>query len=301
MRNRFAGLGSYVHGVATSRDTGWIVMAMDDVGAKGVEHSAIMKWDRPLLKPHALKMFRSKFTAWLPGRREAIFVGDDGQCAVLDASNTLTDEFVTAGTRNPRNVGHIRGGARLGDEIIVVGMQRQVYRRNAAGQWIDFDHGLPHESVPVSGFEAVVALGPDEMYAAGWDGEIWMFDGRTWTAVDSPTNSVLTSLCKTKDGTVFGCGRKGLLIRGRGQHWRRLVDTACPDDLWSVAYFKGELFAASLRRLYRLIGGETLEPIDLDELGADSFGVLAPMETVLWSIGEKDVLEFDGSRWTRVA
>ncbi|WP_437934346.1 hypothetical protein [Sorangium sp. So ce341] len=301
MRNKYAEGGSYVTGQPSGPDSGWIVMAMDDVAAKGIGHSGLFGWRRPALTPVKMTMFRTAFAAWLPHSKEAVFVGDDGRCAVVGPDGRMADERVTAGPRAPQNTGPLRGGTRIGDQLVVVGMQRQVYRRERDGVWVDLMRGLP-DDVPgeVAGFEAVAAVQPSELYAAGWDGELFCFDGQAWRQLDSPTRRIITGLGVDDDGTVWGCGRNGLVLRGRGSDWQLVPEAACPDDLFSIVPFKGRVFAASLRRLYCIEAGR-VELLDLDALGADSFGVLSAFGDTLWSIGAKDVLSFDGQRWSRVA
>jgi hypothetical protein len=217
MRNKFAQTGSYVTAAPINMDSGWIVMAMDDVGSKGIEHSAIMKWDRPMLAPRILKKFRTKYAAWLPTRHETVLVGDDGRATVIDTGGVARDESVVVGSLDPATIGDLRGGTRLGDEIIVVGMQRQVYRRTAVGLWVDMRQGLPPiAGKDVAGFEAVAAMSAEEIYAAGWDGEIWLYQAGKWQQIDSPTNRIITGLCAAGDGMMYGCGRNGMIIRGRG-------------------------------------------------------------------------------------
>src|SRR5262245_17903751 len=115
---------SFVTGRPVSADMGWIVMAMDDLGTQGIEHSAILRFNQGVFEAVCLKMFRTKHVAWLPGRKEAVFVGDNGECASIDATGADRDEFVTTSNRNPRNAGHLRSATRLDEDVIAVGMQR---------------------------------------------------------------------------------------------------------------------------------------------------------------------------------
>jgi hypothetical protein len=292
---------SYVVGTPTSTTSGWLAMAMDDVAAQGIEHSAILKLTRGVFESVCLKMFRCKHVAWLPGLQEAVFVGDNGECAVVASDGSDRDEYVTRSQRSPRNTGHIRAAAKLGNDVIVVGMQRQAYRRLGSGQWVDMNRGIPSAAgAETSGFECVLALSETEIYAAGWRGELWLFEGEDWRRLDSPTNRIITSLGLNPNGEVFACGRNGLLIAGRKDTWRLISDSACPDDLWALAAGSGVQFAAALRRLYTLNDDGTATVVPLDELGAESFGYLASTSDVVWSLGEKDFLSFDGARWSRI-
>ena len=276
-------------------------MAMDDVAAQGIEHSAILKLTHGVFESVCLKMFRSKHVAWLPALQEAVFVGDNGECTVIANDGTDRDEYVTQSQRSPRNTGHIRAASRLGDDVIAVGMQRQVYRRLSSGQWVDMNRGIPlPNTAETSGFECVLAISETEIYAAGWRGEVWLFEGETWRRLDSPTNRIITSLGLNPKGEVFACGRNGMLIAGRKDTWRLIGDSGCPDDLWALAASSGLQFAASLRRLYTLRDDGTAAVVELDELGAETFGHLASTPNVVWSLGEKDFLSFDGNKWLRI-
>lgn len=301
MRNKYAQQGSYINGCPTGPDSGWMAMVMDDVAAKEIDHTAFMSWQRPLLAPRFMKMFRTVFAGQLPDG-SMVFVGDNGHCLSVTPSGQAVDEFVTDGPDSPKNTGHLRSAAVIAGQVMAVGMQRQVYRRDESGHWSEARSGLPPLGQgETSGFEAVAAVQPDEVYAAGWDGEIWRFDGARWHPIDSPTNRIITALCvDAATGTVWGCGRSGLLLSGRGDVWTTRPELRCPDDLWSLAVHGKKLFAASLQRLY-VIEDDAVSLVDLSALDANSFGVLVPNQGQLWSIGEKDVMAYDGSNWARVA
>ncbi len=298
MANQFnLSSASFVTGAPESVDAGWVVMAMDELAASEIEHSAILRFRGGIFEAVSLKMFRTRTALGLPGRSEIIFVGDNGQCVAIDAAGIERDEFVTSSQRNPRNTGHIRAATRIGDEVVVVGMQRQVYLRDGSGAWSDFMAGLPAADSEVTGFECVLAVSRDEIYAAGWRGEIWMFDGRSWRPIDSPTNRVVTGMCVDPSGSVAACGQGGLLLRGRRNSWEVVHEGECPVDLWSIDGSTGSVFTAGLRFIFdvRDSGAEMLD------LGAESYGELVSDAGALWSFGQKDFLAFDGSNWRRVA
>ena len=300
MRNKYAQQGSYINGCPTGPDSGWLAMVMADVAAKEINHSAFMSWNRPLLAPRFMKMFRTVFVGQLPDG-SLVFVGDNGHCLVVSPSGQASEEFVSPGPDSPKNTGHLRSAVVIGSTVMAVGMQRQAYLRAESGQWSEARTGLPPlgEGEP-SGFEAVAAVSPSEVYAAGWDGEIWRFDSTRWHRADSPTNKIITGLGVADDGTVYGCGRNGLILSGRADNWQLLSDIQCPDDLWSIAPFGTRLFAASLSRMYCIVSGQ-LSLVDVDDLDANSFGVLSSHKGLLWSIGEKDVICYDGQSWSRIA
>ena len=59
------------------------------------------------------------------------------------------------------------------------------------------------------------------------------------------------------------------------------------------------MYAAGLRFLYALTD-DGVEEVEFDSLQPSSFGLLVSGGGVLWSMGEKDLISFDGSKWARL-
>jgi hypothetical protein len=288
---------SFITGVPVSEDTGWVVMAIDELVAQEIEHSAVLWLEGGMLYSVCLQMFRCLHLAWLPELQRVVLVGDNGQCCVVDRDGQYSEEFVTQSTRNPHNTGHLRAASQMGSDVIAVGMQRQVYRRTASGVWIDMMQGLPINTAIVGGFEAVVAISENEIYAAGWHGEIWRFDGSYWHAVASPTNKIITSLCRGADGKVRGCGLGGLLIEGRNDSWQLVEHPHLNEDLFSIARSGDEFFISSSNHLYHW----NTEGIILVESGiTDSFGSLRTEGNLLWSFGQKNLFSYVDGNWKKL-
>jgi hypothetical protein len=288
---------SFITGVPVLEDTGWVIMAIDELVAKEIEHSAVLWLEGGMLYAVCLKMFRCLHLAWLPELQRVVLVGDNGQCCVVDRDGQYSEEFVTQSTRNPRNTGHLRAASQVGSDVIAVGMQRQVYRRTASGVWIDMMQGLPINTATVGGFEAVVAISENEIYAAGWHGEIWRFDGSCWHAVASPTTKIITSLCTGADGKVRGCGLGGLLIEGRHDGWQLVDHPHFNEDLFSIVRSDDEFFISSSNHLYHW----STEGITLVKSGvADSFGSLRTEGNLLWCFGQKNLLAYVDGNWKRL-
>lgn len=301
MNNHFnVDAASFVTGMPMSASTGWIIMAMDDLAKQEIEHSAILKYNEGMFEPVCLKMFRSKYVTWLANLKEVVIVGENGECVAIDADGTERDEYVTMSSRSPRNTGHIRSATTIGDDVIAVGMQRQVYRRVGSSGWVDFMQGIPlPDKGETLGFECVLAVSVNEIYAAGWQGDLWLFDGTQWNQIDSPTNAIITSLCLDEKGEIIGCGRNGLLIKGRKDKWRVYTAPECPDDLWSVISFYGKVYASGLRHMY-MLSDDGIEIVEFDELDVTTFGLLVFGGGIIWSIGQKDLISFNGSSWIRL-
>src|SRR5262249_11807282 len=151
----------------------------------------------------------------------------------------------------------------------------------------------------VVSFEAIDGFSTDEIYAAGRNGEIWRHDGSRWNRLDSPTDMILTNVCCAGDDNVYVCGRNGTLLRGRDDRWHMIEQQVTNEDFWGLVWYEEKLYLSTVHFVYTFAEG-VLEPVDF---GADvprTCFQLSAADGVLWSIGAKDVMSYDGNRWTRV-
>jgi len=190
----------------------------------------------------------------------------------------------------------------IGGKAYAAGMDRQVYRRDGANAWTCIDASMrpPQESEDILGFEGIDAFSEKEIYAVGWKGEIWMYDGKKWAQIDSPTNLVLTAVCCAGDGNVYATGRRGLLLKGRKNKWEVVKQENTKQDLWGMAWYREELYLSSLEQVF-ILRKEELEAVEIgDDKPQISCYHLSAADGVLWSIGPKDVMAYDGKVWTRI-
>lgn len=145
--------------------------------------------------------------------------------------------------------------------------------------------------------EAVAQLA-DETYAVGWAGAIWRRRGRAWDPVDSPTNLDLFALAAGCDGYMYACGDEGTILKGRADSWSVIEHDATKEKLWSVACFKGRTLFSGMQLLYELVGDQ-LELLAAPEdapFPTSTYRLRVAGET-LWSMGPKQLFEFDGAQW----
>ena len=67
----------------------------------------------------------------------------------------------------------------------------------------------------------------------------------------------------------------------------------------AVPFFNGQLYVSSNSFVYRLEDGK-LNPVDFGDEFVQACYLLSAADGIMWSIGNKDVMEFDGSSWKRV-
>lgn len=223
---------------------------------------------------------------------QVIIVGSNGEVFAVGGGDEHQEHFEA---RAP-----IRGVCGVDKLIYAVGMDRQVFRREDANIWVPFDKGIPKNTQGISGFEAIDGRSESELYAVGWDGEIWFFNGDSWAQHVSPVNQLLLDVCCAEDGYTYASGRIGLLIRGKDGVWETLPQQDFSESLWSLASYGGKLYAASYEGIYTLEDDLLLHPVDFGEDNPATFSKVISSPHFLWSLGPKDVMAYDGETWTRV-
>jgi hypothetical protein len=219
----------------------------------------------------------------------------------LAGSGDVHEEQIGANQEAIRARGPLRGVRTIGQHVYVVGMNRQAWRRDDAHQWTSIDQAArPADgSKEVVGFEAVDGFAESDIYAVGWNGEIWHYDGSGWHQKQSPTNIVLTRVQCAGNGVVYASGRKGLLLKGRDDSWEVIDHQSMIDDIWDLAWYQEKLYLSTMYGLFTL-DQDKLLPVDFGEDSPNSCYHLSAADGVLWSIGGKDIMAFDGNSWTRI-
>jgi hypothetical protein len=230
---------------------------------------------------------------WLAGKR--------GEIVEISASGQRVEQIATAGT-GPRNkYGYLSQIRSIGDTLFACGYRRQVYRRDSSG-WtlISKDILDDRKKGPWNGFESIDGFAPDDVFAVGDDGEIWHYDGRAWTQIESPTNQTLADV-RCWDGEVWACGDGGTILRrDKRKGWTVVWSNSEPaEEWWSLEKFNGEIYVAGSLFLGKLSGKQVV-PVTTG-IADLTTQTLHAKEGTLWSIGAQHILSFDGKAWTEHA
>ncbi len=229
---------------------------------------------------------------------QCILLGEYGDAHISGSSEIIVERI----SNKMKELSQFREVRTIGGYAYACGMDRQVYRRDAPGQWtcLDMDIGQQPAADPyVFGFESIHGFDQDDIYAVGWHGEIWHFNGQKWQQLDSPVNALLNRVYCAPDGKVYVCGPGGLLLRGREEIWEIVEQNDTDDDLWDIEWFNGKLYLSSLHALFTLEGDE-LALVDTGDETPETCYHLDAADGILWSIGAEDILEFNGETWKRI-
>ena len=223
-----------------------------------------------------------------------ILLGENGEISILGGGRNDTEQIVRDIDLPLTNI------VNMGVRIYVVGMGRQVYIREDENKWIPL-HGnmLSNEPEKLVGFQTIVQI-DDCLYAAGWHGEIWYYNGFQWSNEDSPTNFILSASSLTNDGTIIFCGRNGTIVVGETGAWQIIDTGSISDDLWSVVNFEDKLYFSSQSYIYCL-DGQNLNQVSININGyRGTHYRLRVVGQYLFSFGEHDILIYDGNEWSRI-
>ena len=136
------------------------------------------------------------------------FLGRAGGFREIPRGSTPIDTQI-----NIRDAGYLNDLKYIGDHLYCCGGQRQVHRLDATG-WSRVDAGafVPLGAGDHISFEGIDGFSETDIYAVGWPGDIWHFDGRLWTQLSSPTDYPLFCVLCSKSGDVYIGGSNGALI-----------------------------------------------------------------------------------------
>lgn len=295
------GLWSHDHtvrsGVVRLSDLAYLLLGNNDADEEEVPHTIVAVWDQGVWCESQLHWSAISACVCKQPKEQMIAVSEWGEYFVSGQGEVREGNIFNS--VDPGNKkGALRSVASVDGYAYAVGMQRQLYRRDGNDKWSRADNNMPRGSKKQScGLESLDGFSESEMYAVGWSGEIWRYDGKRWSELNSPTNVILNSVFCAPDGNVYCCGRNGILIRGRNTQWELIEHGDTTADLWDVCWFEDRLFVSSISFLYelngeRLISKDFGEPISCYHLSA--------ADGILWSIGSNDVMEYDGKAWRRI-
>jgi hypothetical protein len=197
--------------------------------------------------------------------------------------------------------GNLRRLASIDGTFYACGMDRVALRRTSAGRWAAFGPGPLKDDPKVVGFEDIAGYSPTELYAVGWGGEIWWYDGKKWRRADSPTSAILSSMTCSPDGKVYVVGHDGVMLKGRRDQWE-LVETERTDHLKDVAQLGGQIYVCTDFGLFKLEESGLVEETDFAAEEDRPATCLHLLETPgeLVSLGTKDVFVKRDAAWYRL-
>jgi len=210
-------------------------------------------------------------------------------------------EHIDKSSNGPSDLIPLRAIREIGQSMYACGMARRVYRRGMSEKWSAIDKGVfvpKKERKKSVGLNSIDGFDESTIYAVGYQGEIWFYDGKSWKQQTSPTDAVLTVVRCESDGAVYASGMGGVFLRKvKNGDWESLRQRAVKDDIWGMTYFKKNLYVSTNKSVY-LLEGKELKKINMGLSKPISTSFLDSNEEIMWSVGNKDIAETKtGQAW----
>jgi len=283
---------SFRTGVVRSSSVSYVLSEDSDIMDEGAAHTVLLTWKNGKWLRHVVDWIANSVCVRQTPIEQVVMIGEDGEFLVGGGGGNLIEGEIPldeGGKRGPlRSVRAIEGVP------YAVGMGGVVFRQDKPDFWVRIDKGIPKSQH----LESIAGFSSDDIYAVGRKGVVWHFDKGKWHRIVSPTNVILTSVCCADDGNVYACGLNGTLIKGRGNDWQVIEQQDVDLDIWDVEWFKGKLYISTMMCVYEL-EGENLKYV-FDKNQPKTTYHLSSSDEVMWSIGGRDIMEFDGKCWNRI-
>jgi hypothetical protein len=292
----------FIEGTLYGGDNMVVIASSEKLEEDDVDHAFIChlkngKWDFWYEAFSAIKVCvidAAETTLVVMGMAGEILVGD---------SRGFRREAVDRTDEGPNRLRPLNDMREIDQYVHVAGMRRQVFRRpvNTPG-WERFDDGVlvPKTSREVAGFLTIDGFSGSEIYAAGYRGQLWYFDGKKWRKIDSPTNLRLEALCCVAGDSVIVVGDEGVILRGRDDRWDVVAQDLTDETFTDVETFQERIFISTEVGILYELQGDQLVGVDLG-LGKEiTTSNLHSDGRRLLSVGDRDLLVYDGMGWAEV-
>jgi hypothetical protein len=237
-------------------------------------------------------------------------ISAEGDVAFID-DPIVYEKIPGAGIHSPDSKywGRMETIRAIGDRLYACGDGGQVYRRSVEGIWTNLDPSLLQDpSTPVAERDIFMRIdGPNEneIYVVGDFGKILFWNGNSFRRIPSDSEAQLIDIHVESPDKIWVCGGRGTLVCGNYRDGFRQVPVANGGQLFqSVTMFEGKIYlGAGAGRPMGLMSydGVRFEKVrtGLSPEVDDSHSVDSA-NGVLWSVGLKDIVRFDGKTWERI-
>jgi hypothetical protein len=233
--------------------------------------------------------------------RTVFCTGIDGYVEVSEATGVHLESIDDAAD-GPDGLKHITFVRPIGERLFAVGMSRMVYVRDPmARAWSRADDGIriSRLSPEIDGLKSIDGNARQDLVAVALRGGIWVQTEGRWRGVDSPTNVKLESV-RWIDDVLYVAGGAGLLLRGRPDALKAVHHHGPQETFWSIESYHGELYLATRSGSIWKLVGDDLHRIDLPGRARATTGWLHANDDMLLSVGERDLLVYNGIEWQRL-
>ena len=237
----------------------------------------------------------------IEGELSLIMIGTTGDVIEGD-KNGFNYKLIDTTEERPNWLRQLNDLKIIGQYIYAVGMKRQVFRRPInLSKWQRCDTGVlvTRESKEIAGFLSIDGLSESEVYAVGYGGQIWNFNGIAWQQIDSPTNLMLESILCIDNNYLIAAGAEGVILKGRHNLWNVIEQDSITETILDIETLNGLIYLSTEDGIYTLEENH-VQKVDIGLDGDISTGKLHGNGKCILSIGENHVVLFDGEKWKEI-
>lgn len=134
-------------------------------------------------------------------------------------------------------------------------------------------------------------------YLVGWQGFIAERKKNEWVPIEAPTNTIINSITETDENIIVAVGLKGTVISGKGEEMSLIDHDWLGYDFWDVIQFNDTVFILGEEGVFNITDENLVEPVIGRPQNKSIFFKFVSFGRILWAVGEKNILEFDGNSW----
>jgi hypothetical protein len=230
------------------------------------------------------------------GDFEVIVLGSNGEL-LTGFPGGFAESHLDEKNKTPEKTGILRDIKIIGGVVVAVGMGPQVYLRKK-GKWSNISPETKDVKKADRGFNAVDGLKENEVVAVGYQGAIWLYNGKVWKQIESKTTMALNAVLCLLSGDMYVCGASGTILKGNAKGFSPVENKVTTDNFYSLAYFQGKIYVSSLTSLYLIDNGK-LELVK--EVASYTTGHLYAHDDIMISTGARHILlTEDGVKWKQL-
>ncbi len=209
--------------------------------------------------------------------------------------------------------GYLRQLRQIGRCLYTCGGAGQVYKRLGPDNWVHMDEGILQDPKvekrlllsDINGTsESDIYVSASYPGAAGLEGRAFHFDGTKWRRIELPEVGYLNAVYIEAPDRIWMCGQNGALVYGNAQ--AGFVNVSAVEDnqlFYSLTKHQNKIVLGSNLGLFQF-DGQVITPLMTglkpEPEREGDIHTVQTFDDMLWCIGSKDIVRYDGSKWERI-
>jgi hypothetical protein len=206
------------------------------------------------------------------------------------------------------------GLKQIGDHLYACGGAGQVYKRIQPFHWVHMDKGLLQDPGVSERLLLSAIDGPHEnaiytagsLSAMGHPPKVFFWNGLVWRELPMPAVAErINAIYVESETRIWLCGANGTLLLGNERVGFKSLSTVDDNQLfYSLCKYRDRIVLGSNMGLFFYDPSNHAQGIKEVVTGLEpelqDANVVDAVDDVLWSIGNKDIARYDGTKWERI-